>query len=91
MPVEKNRANTCTFSIKFEIKHEGGHYLKVKYDWIKIEEKPTFTINETVFLKDWNVLSIEGEEKLLDAEEQKASGKTIAKKPEVKKPAPGKG
>ena len=65
--------------------------MKVKYDWIKVEDKTTFPINETGFLKDWNVVSIEGEEKLLDAEEQKASGKTIAKKPEVKKPPAGKG
>ena len=30
-PVPKNE---CIFKINFEIKHEAGHYFKLKYDWI---------------------------------------------------------
>ena len=24
----------CSFKILMEAKHEGGHYLKIKYDWL---------------------------------------------------------
>lgn len=55
--------NTCNFKIEFEVKHEVGHYLKVKFDWIHIDPA-TSEINfpqiDTGFLKEWTLLQIEG-------------------------------
>jgi len=33
--------NDVNFKIAFDAKHEGGHYLKVKYDWIQLGAAPT--------------------------------------------------
>ena len=46
-----------------EVKHEAGHYIKVKYDWITVQgEQIDFIKNETGFFRDWNLIKIEGEE-----------------------------
>ena len=71
-----------------EIKHEAGHYHKIKYDWIVVDkdEEITFPVTDSGFLKDWNLIQIEGEEPIA-AEEEKAETKGDGKKPPAKKPA----
>jgi|LauGreDrversion4_2_1035121.scaffolds.fasta_scaffold61781_5 hypothetical protein len=59
--------NECIFNIKLELKHEAGHNLKIKYDWMKLEttlegkQNLIFAENDSGILKDWNLLCIEGE------------------------------
>jgi len=53
--------NTCEFKVQMELQHEAGHYLKIKYDWINVAATPegkeiTFPVNDTGFLRDWNLL-----------------------------------
>ena len=54
--------NTCDFRIGMEIMHEGGHFLKVKYDWINIgqaadgSKEITYPVIDAGLLKDWNLL-----------------------------------
>lgn len=84
--------NTCPFNLKIECFHEAGHYIKLKYDWLTIDDsnKPTFPVTDTGYFKDWTLVQIQGEERVqADTEEGKASGKQIAaqKKPEPKKGA----
>ena len=72
-----------------EMNHIGGHYLKIKYDWINVvpgEPKPeiTFPIIDTGFLKDWNLVQIEGEDPVPD-EPVDPKAKAPAKKVEPKK------
>ena len=71
-----------------ELKHEAGHYHKIKFDWIAVDkdEEISFPVTDTGFLKDWNLIQIEGEEPVAVEEEQKAETKD-AKKPPAKKPA----
>jgi len=41
-----------------EVKHEGGHYMKVKYDWISVtavSKEITFPENDTGFFRDWTL------------------------------------
>ena len=50
-----------------ETQHEAGHYLKVKYDWINVTNGAdgpdiTFPVIDTGFLRDWNLVQIEGED-----------------------------
>ena len=48
-----------------EVKHEAGHYLKIKYNWINVDPNTnqiTFPITDTGYFFDWTVLEIEGEE-----------------------------
>jgi hypothetical protein len=53
----------CSFKIVMEAKHEGGHYLKVKYDWLANDPNDhNLQKLDTGFFRDWNVLQIEGEE-----------------------------
>ena len=72
--------NTCEFKIKMEVKHEDGHYIKVKYDWINVAmngetKEVTFPVIDTGFFKDWNLLQIEGEEPIQQEEvDPKAKG-----------------
>ena len=35
--------NTCDFRVGLELKHEGGHYLKVKFDWIDVRPQSAAT------------------------------------------------
>ena len=82
--------NTCDFKISMELQHEAGHYLKIKYDWITVAvgEPITFAEVDTGFLKDWNLVQIEGEDPVdqeeVDPKDKKASAA-------AKKPPPGKG
>ena len=40
-----------------ELQHEAGHYLKIKYDWIRVDHgEITFPQIDTGFLRDWNLL-----------------------------------
>ena len=80
------------FKITLDCKHEGGHYFKVKFDWFDAKPPTTDgvaqvvdTVNtDTGFLKDWNLIQIEGEEPVEAAvEDPKAKGKAP--------PAKGKG
>ena len=32
--------NDVNFKFTLDVKHEGGHYLKVKYDWIQLGATP---------------------------------------------------
>ena len=83
--------NDVCFKFTLDAKHEGGHYFKVKYDWfnageITKDETPQViekTDNDTGFLKEWNLIQIEGEEPETAAvEDPKAKGgKAPAKAP----------
>jgi hypothetical protein len=61
--------NEVNFTVKFDVKQEGGHYFKVKYDWFDAKA-PTADAPQVIdkveqdsgFLKDWNLVQIEGEE-----------------------------
>ena len=63
-------ANDVFFKITMDAKQEGGHYLKVKYNWFNVapppEEGQPVQINkeelDTGFMKDWTLVQIEGEE-----------------------------
>ena len=54
--------NDFHFKIHFDAKHEGGHYFKVKYNWInKVEGSNPVEYESTIeedlgFLKDWNLV-----------------------------------
>lgn len=55
--------NECRFIVNFDLKHEGGHNLKVKYDWFRPEaEKLAFYEVDSGFLKEWTLLQVEGED-----------------------------
>lgn len=47
-----------------DLKHEGGHNLKVKYDWFRPEsaDKLTFYEVDSGFLKEWTLIQVEGED-----------------------------
>lgn len=46
-----------------DAKHEGGHYFKVKYEWIALNgDQIELSKNDSGFLKDWTLIQIEGEE-----------------------------
>ena len=67
-----------------EVKHEDGHYIKVKYDWINVAingdtKEVTFPVVDTGYFKDWNLLQIEGEEPI-QQEEVDTKAKDAAKK-----------
>jgi hypothetical protein len=81
------------FKITLDCKHEGGHYFKVKFDWFDAKPPTTDGVaqvietqaNDTGFLKEWNLVQIEGEEPVDQAvaDDPKAKGKAP--------PAKGKG
>ena len=78
-----------------EVKHEEGHYLKVKFDWIEVNpgtSEISLPQTDTGFLKDWTLLQIEGEdpvpveETLVEVTQNKPGGKAApAKKADPKK------
>ena len=41
-----------------EVKHESGHYMKVKYDWMQVAADGTVSQIEltTDFLKEWTLV-----------------------------------
>jgi len=53
-----------------ELKHEAGHYLRVKFDWMNVAvgEAITFPVVDTGYLRDWNLIQIEGEEPVVQEE-----------------------
>lgn len=69
------------------MKHESGHNLKIRYDWISLTgEDFEMRDIETGLFKDWNVLLIEGEEATpVEVIDPKASAvKKVAVKPSSK-------
>ena len=38
-----------------EAKHEGGHYLKVRYEWLSADSVELQKL-DSGFLRDWNLL-----------------------------------
>ena len=53
--------NDVIFNIDFEMYHEKGHFIKLKYNWLN----PSTLENEefeTDYLKDWEILRRDGEE-----------------------------
>ena len=84
--------NKCNFNIEFECKHEAGHYLKVKFDWMKIEvgeqTQITFPVTDTGHLKDWTLVQIEGEDPVTqDDVDPKAKAAAAKKGADPKKAA----
>ena len=67
---------TCNFKISFDVKHEAGHYLKVKFDWIHVDpttKEITYPVIDTGFLKDWTLVQIEGESPVPEEDELASS------------------
>ncbi len=90
--------NDVNFTITFDAKHEGGHYIKVKYSWFTVGPIPTdgsptkveTTEVDAGFLKDWNLIQIEGEEPAEAlGEDAKASAAQKGKAPPPKGGAKG--
>ena len=69
-----------------EAKQEGGHYFKVKYEWISIQgpDQIDFQKIDSGFFRDWQLIKIEGEE-------PKPVEEVPVKGAPAKKPAPGGG
>ena len=77
-----------------EAKHEGGHYLKVKYEWLAVNgDTIDFSKNDTGFFRDWTLVQIEGEEPKPAEAAPVADPKAAAKKAPAApaKPDPKKG
>jgi len=75
--------------VTLDAKHEGGHYLKIKFDWLNVgpvtEDTPQVINKQEIdsgFMKEWTVLKIEGEEKV--QEEVEVDPKAKAKAPPAK-------
>lgn len=62
--------SNVNFKVQIDAKHEGGHYVKIKFDWLTVTPPAVDTsapiietqTNDTGFMKDWNLIQIEGEE-----------------------------
>lgn len=79
--------NDVNFVIQFDLKHEAGHNLKIKYDWIAPKDEDfELKETETAPLKEWTLIQIEGEEPqpVVEAPVEKVS-------PTKKGAAPAKG
>jgi hypothetical protein len=93
-PIPKNE---CQFKIIMEAKHEGGHYFKIKYEWLSVSgDQIELAKNDSGFLKDWTLLQIEGEEpkpaETAAPVDPKAAGAAAKKAPPpAAKPDPKKG
>jgi hypothetical protein len=76
-----------------EVKHEGGHYFKIKYEWINVQgDVIDFSKHETGFFRDWTLIKIEGEEPKPPEQEAVGGKGAPAKKPPAQaKPDPKKG
>lgn len=74
------------FRLTLDAKHEGGHFLKVKYNWFTVGapaaagEPPVITPEtlDTGHMKDWNLIQIEGEEPVEEAADDAKGGKKAA-------------
>lgn len=54
--------NDCTFKLNLEVKHEGGHNYRIKYDWFQANgEDLAFFEVDAGLLSSWQLLQIEGE------------------------------
>lgn len=74
-----------------EAKHEGGHYFKIKYEWLNSE---SIEKHDSGYLKDWTLLQIEGEEPKPAESAAPIDPKAAAAKkapPPAAKPDPKKG
>lgn len=74
--------NDVIFNLDFELKHEKGHFIKLKYNWLNAATLEMEEI-ETDYLKDWEVTHREGEEE----EQEEEDPKDAKKKDDKKKPA----
>lgn len=87
--------NTCDIKLDFEIKHEGGHYLKLKFNWISINpttNEISYPVVDSGYLRDWTLMQIEGEEPApLDTSDNFATNQPKGGKAMPKKAAPAKG
>ena len=91
----KPPVNMCDIKIDVEMKHEGGHYLKLKFNWISVDPETkeiTFPVTDTGYLRDWTLIQIEGEEPMPDdaTTDQYQSQSKGSKAPAKKTPATGK-
>jgi len=81
--------NECNYKVSMEVMHEGGHYMKIKYNWMDV--KPDGTVTEmdldTGFFKDWTLIQIEGEEAVPVEAEVPVAADPKAKAAPAKKPA----
>ena len=64
-PVPKNEV---VFNIDFEVYHEKGHFVKLKYTWLNYDSLEP-EVQETEYLKDWEVVRRDGEEEQEQQEE----------------------
>lgn len=90
--LNKTPTNICDFVISMECKHEAGHYLKVKFNWINVAytneaSEITYPVTDTGHLKDWTLYQIEGEEPVAQEELDPKAKAVAAKKPDPKKGA----
>lgn len=82
----------CMFKIAMELMHEGGHYMKIKYNWIQVQNDAIdFPVTDTGFLKDWNLIQIEGEEPIQQEADQQVDNKGKQAAPSKKAPPPKQG
>jgi hypothetical protein len=75
--------NECKAVMTLDIIHESGHNLKVKYDWFSnVAEKETLNFSEvdTMLLKEWQVIKIEGEAEVIQPETLILKGKPTPSK-----------
>lgn len=55
--------NEVNFTLQFDLKHEAGHNLKLKYDWISPNtDSYELKDHETAPFKEWTLIQIEGED-----------------------------
>lgn len=81
----------CQFKIIFETKQEGGHYFKIKYDWINVSgETIDYQRHDTGFFRDWTLIKIEGEEPKPVEQESPQKGGGPGGPAAKKAPAPAK-
>ena len=91
--------NTCDIRFEIEMKHEGGHYLKLKFNWISVDpttNEISFPVIDTGYLRDWTLIQIEGEEPVPDDQTtdqytSQATKSAVGKTPAKKAPAAAKG
>lgn len=87
--------NDVNFKIFMEAKHEGGHYFKVKFNWFGNSSTPASEkgqvpqykedVVDTGFMKDWNLVQIEGETPVQQQPEETSAPQATSKG--SKKPA----
>ena len=81
---ELMQINDVTFNIDFEMYHEKGHFIKLKYNWLNYSTLESEE-QETDYLKDWEVIRRDGEEEDPDAAQQPKDDKKKAPAKDAKK------